>query len=511
MGMPPTADDTFANPVLPGFHPDPSVCRAGEVFYLVTSSFEYAPGIPIFSSVDLVEWTCIGHVLTRQSQLNLHDARASGGIYAPTIRWHRGTFFVTATNVSAGGHFIVYAHDPHGPWSDPVWVDQNGIDPSLFFEGDAVYFTSNVEPDVAGPHSAQAEFRRGIQQCLIDPISGNRLSPTRFLWEGTGGKYPEAPHLYRRGDFYYLVIAEGGTEYGHFSSVARSRSPWGPFEPSPHNPLLAHSGSANPIQAAGHADLVEVERDEWWLVCLGIRPRGSWYHHNLGRETFLAPVTWTRDGWPTVRDAQVRIAERRPRRPSRAHVPAPHHQWNSVRTPFDPAVFSTRPGWMSLPGRPPNLDDPHPSFLGRRQQHHNFSAAVKVDFDPRRVDDEAGLTVRMNESHHFEIAVVRRERTRRLTTRRRVGSLVQETVHGSIPDGDITLHVECADDSYTLGAATLDGPVSVTGEAVLLSSEVAGGFTGVYIGLYCTSQTDDGSTIAHFSDFDYAEKPCLCD
>ncbi|GAA4428676.1 glycoside hydrolase family 43 protein [Georgenia halophila] len=503
---------TFENPVLPGFHPDPSVCRVGDAFYLVTSSFEYFPGIPVFTSLNLVHWAPIGHVLDRAGQLDLRGARTSGGIYAPTIRWHGGMFFVTATNVSAGGHFIVHGEDPRGPWSDPVWVDQDGIDPSLFFEGDTVYFTSNVEADVAGPHVTDAEFERGIQQCLINPITGKRLSPTRFIWGGTGGKFPEAPHLYRRGGFYYLVIAEGGTEYGHFGSVARSRSPWGPFEPSPYNPLLSHSGSPNPVQAVGHADLVELDGDEWWLVCLGIRPRGNWYHHNLGRETFLAPVTWTSDGWPTVRHAQVQMREQRPRRlPSASPLPSPatHHEWNTVRTPLDPVVFSRRPNWLSLTGRPATLDELHPSFLGRRQQHSDFSSSAGVDFDPQEVGDEAGLVVRMSESHHFEIAVVRRGNTRVLMTRLRVGSIVQETVHGSIPDGLVTMHIDCVDDSYTLGAATLDGPVRVTGDAVLLSSEVAGGFTGVYIGIYCTSQTDGRATIAYFRDFKYYEMPRL--
>ncbi len=177
---------TFTNPVIPGFHPDPSICRVGGEYFLVTSSFEYFPGLPIFTSRDLVSWQPLGHVLDRESQLDLTRAPASGGIFAPTIRHHDGRFYVTATNVSDRGHFIVHAEDPAGPWSDPVWVDQNGIDPSLFFDEGHVYFTSNIEPDPAGPHVADPHFERGIQQSLVDPLTGAVLQEPRFIWGGTG-------------------------------------------------------------------------------------------------------------------------------------------------------------------------------------------------------------------------------------------------------------------------------------------------------------------------------------
>ncbi|MBN2174226.1 MAG: glycoside hydrolase family 43 protein, partial [Bacteroidales bacterium] len=190
---------TYKNPVIPGFHPDPSICKSGDNFYLVTSSFEYFPGVPIFRSKDLVNWEKIGHCLTRPSQLNLDKCRASGGIYAPTIRYHDGTFYMITTNVSGKGNFIVHTKDPAGEWSDPVWLKQGGIDPSLYFEDNKCYLTSN-------PANC-------IYLSEINPLTGEQLSESKAIWNGTGGRYPEAPHIYKKDGWYYLLISEGGTEY----------------------------------------------------------------------------------------------------------------------------------------------------------------------------------------------------------------------------------------------------------------------------------------------------------
>ncbi len=286
------------NPIIRGFNPDPSICRVGEDYYLVTSSFEYFPGVPIYHSRDLVNWRQIGHCLTRKSQLFLERAPSSGGIFAPTIRYHNGRFWMVTTNVGRqvdgrvvdGGNFYVSTDDPAGEWSEPIWVKQRGIDPSLYFENGKTYFTSN---GTAWAHS------RGLYQCEIDISTGEQLNDTVFLWTGTGGAYVEAPHLFKRGDYYYLMAAEGGTERGHMETIARSRTPYGPFESCPHNPILTHRSLQTLIQSTGHADFVEDPSGNWWAVFLGVRfPGGFW--SNLGRETFLAPVTWTADGWPVV-------------------------------------------------------------------------------------------------------------------------------------------------------------------------------------------------------------------
>ena len=238
----------FRNPIIPGFHPDPSIVRVGQDYYLVTSSFEFFPGVPIFHSRDLVHWRQIGHVLTRPSQLPLDGARASGGIFAPTLRYHDGTFYMITTNVTGGGNFYVTATDPAGPWSEPVWLKgQGGIDPSLLFDDDGtVYFASNG----GGPGASEG---RGIYLSTLDPKTGALASRPRLVWGGTGKRYPEGPHLYHVNGYYYLLIGEGGTEYGHMVSIGRSRSPWGPYEACPRGPILTHRDTEadQPIQGTG--------------------------------------------------------------------------------------------------------------------------------------------------------------------------------------------------------------------------------------------------------------------
>ncbi len=253
----------YQNPVIPGFYPDPSVCRVGEDYYLVTSTFQYFPGVPVFHSRDLVHWRQIGHCLTRASQLPLENASSYGGIYAPTIRYHDGVFYMITTNVNAGKHFIVSTSDPAGEWSEPVWIDQAGIDPSLLFDGDRVYFSWTM--------------RGAIYQAELDIGTGKLLTEPRLIWRGTGGRYPEAPHLYKIDGTYYLMVAEGGTENGHMETLARSSSPWGPFEPCPHNPILTHRNrGAHSIQGTGHADVVQAHDGSWWAVFLAFRQVGPY-------------------------------------------------------------------------------------------------------------------------------------------------------------------------------------------------------------------------------------------
>jgi xylan 1,4-beta-xylosidase len=270
-------------PVIPGFHPDPSVCRVGEYFYLVNSSFEYSPGVPLFRSRDLRDWTPLGHVLDRPEQLRVDGAGPFGGVYAPTLRHHDGQFWMITTNVSDGpGQLLVTATDPAGPWSDPVRVpDALGIDPDLAWDEDGSCWLTWSGEQPAGGH--------GIVQAQLDTGSGKLLTDPKGIWPGTGGKYPEGPHLYRRGSHWYLLIAEGGTERGHTVTIARGPAPDGPFEADPDNPFLTARSTDWPVQNTGHADLVERADGTWAVVFLGVRPWGttpSW--HVLGRETFAA-------------------------------------------------------------------------------------------------------------------------------------------------------------------------------------------------------------------------------
>lgn len=276
----------YRNPVLPGFHPDPSVCKVGDTFYLATSSFHYFPGIPIHQSRDLVHWELIGHGITSSEQLDLSGTPASRGLFAPTIREHGGRFYITCTEVDRLENFVIAADRPEGPWSVPLSLSQGGIDPSLFFDDDgAVYLCTGGD---------------GIALSVIDPDSGVILEGPKRVCYGSGGRWPEGPHLYKRGGLYYLLLAEGGTEYGHMATIFRAASPWGPWEGCPRNPILSHRDDAgSPIQCVGHGDIVEDSAGNSWLFCLGVRPIGPQLH-NLGRETFLAPIVWDESGWPVV-------------------------------------------------------------------------------------------------------------------------------------------------------------------------------------------------------------------
>jgi alpha-N-arabinofuranosidase len=496
------------NPILPGFHPDPSICRVGHDYYLATSSFEYFPGVPIFHSRDLVHWRALGHALTRKSQLNLDQAWISGGIYAPTLRYHDGLFYLTTTNIDDGGNFLVTARDPSGPWSDPVWINQPGIDPSLFWDDDGTcYYTT----------SSREDGRCRIAQSVIDPTTGTLLRPVRDLWEGTGGHGPEGPHLFKRDGFYYLLIAEGGTEWGHMATVARSRSPWGPWESCPHNPILTHRSTGEPIQCVGHADLVEDPQGNTWLVCLGVRPIGYHAVHILGRESFLAPVCW-KEGWPIAgRGGRLCLRQDLPALPPPHPWPqtatdpfsGPHlgPEWNFIRNPEAHRYsLALRPNTLTLFGGPQDLDNMFwPTWVGRRQQHLACLAAVTLDFQPTRPGEEAGLTVFQNYGHHYEIGLRRTAKGTECFTRRRIGSLVSVTSARPAASGPIRLEIRCDGQIYTLSASTEGGALAPldTGEARYLSTEVGGRFTGVYFALYAHGSGQNAEAPANFSAFTY--------
>lgn len=498
----------YRNPIVPGFHPDPSICRVGADFYLATSSFEYFPGVPIFHSRDLVHWRPIGHALTRPSQLPLTEKAASQGIYAPTLRHHNGRFYLITTLIPEVLNFFVWTTDPVGEWSDPVIVDQPGIDPSLCFDTDGRVYCTSQGP--GGAIQSEIEIETGRRKTLWQPI-----------WEGSGQISPEGPHLYRIGSYYYLFVAEGGTQYGHMVTVARSESPWGPFIPCPHNPILHHfnaRGGGNPIQGTGHADLVQAPDGSWWIVFLGFRPVNGRYHH-LGRETFLAPVQW-QDDWPVVynrgvvapvMDVPGPIPHPFPPEPTRDDFDEPRLRlcWNFLRNP-DPASTSltTRPGWLRLNGSRVTLDDiGSPTFVGRRQQHFQCRATTRLDFQPPKTGEEAGLTVFMNDRHHYDLFVTHRGSQRRVIVRKRVGDLIVEAANQTAPEGILLLKITADESAYRFWVGSETTPLQelATGETRYLSSEVAGGWTGVYLALFAQGRRHPCSVPADFDWFDYSE------
>jgi len=499
----------YKNPVLPGFYPDPSVCRAGNDFYLVTSSFEYFPGVPIFHSKDLVNWKQIGHCLHRNSQVDLRKAECFSGIYAPTIRYHNGIFYMTTTNTSGIKNFIVTAKSPEGPWSDPIPVAQEGIDPSLFFDDDGnVFYTTACG---------------GAFQSIIDIKTGKLLSEPKLIWKGTGGRFPEAPHLYKINEWYYLMLAEGGTGYEHMVTMARSKSPWGPFEPCCRNPVLSHRSTPNPIRATGHADIVYTG-EHWFAVFLGVRTFGYDDTHNIGRETFLTPIFWAEDGFPVFgNNGQVFLEMETPliveeqnlqinQRDDFDNEKLPFY-WNYLRNPDENLCsLKERRGFLRLIGSKDNLDDiASPAWLGRRQCHHNVNVLTCVEFQPENENEEAGLCVRKNEQHHYEIFITKRNGKISVALRKRIADLKVEVTSKPLPykmQKRCVLAIDADINNYVFSYGTDEKNLNILGKGITryLSSEVAGGFTGVYFAMYATGNGKPCKDPADFDWFEYKTK-----
>ena len=474
------------NPIIPGYHPDPSICRVGEDYYIVNSSFQYFPGVPVYHSKDLVNWDLIGNVLDRENQLPLENASSWGGIYATTIRYNEGLYYMVTTNVTKGGNFFVTAKDPAGPWSDPIFLKQGGIDPSFLFEDGHCYMVSN--PD-------------GIQLCEIDPVTGEQLTESKFLWDGTGGRYPEGPHIYKKDGWYYLLISEGGTEMGHNLTIARSKDIWGPYESNPSNPILTHfrkAGQGNHIQATGHGDFVEAPDGSWWIVFLGFRRFGGDFHH-LGRETFLAPVTWE-NGWPVVNGGNVIESEMSVPASWTAQAPKPKTWRQEFDEPLGPEwVYLQNPvfsryqlidGSLSLTGDGPLQENDHPTFVGVRQESPEISVETKVKLDSSA--GEAGLVAYQNYEGFASVSI---ERGRAILCLRLKAI---DTILGEMPlkGNEAVLRIISKDGN--MYDFEVNGRHLGSLNTSLLSSEVAGGFTGVTLGLFAVGST------ARFDYFDYS-------
>ena len=514
---------TFHNPILPGCYPDPSICRVGEDFYLVTSTFEYFPGLPIFHSRDLVHWHQVGHVLNRASQLPLAGIRSSGGLYAPTIRFSGGVFYVINTLVDGktqSGNFIVTATDPAGPWSDPVWLEAApGFDPSLFFDQDGRVWYTGTRMAVHSQYEGHTEI--WLQE--LDLAGMRLLGEPQALWDGALKRvvWAESPHIYKVDEYYYLLIAEAGTAYHHAVSVARSKTITGPYEPNRANPILTHRhlGLDYPIVGAGHADLVDTPSGEWWMVLLAMRPYGG-YFYNLGRETFLAPLRWE-DGWPVAcpGTGRVEFSYPVPALPEKTwpavpacddfDSPALALQWNSLRTPPEQFCSLTeRPGFLRLHLRLESLAEPaSPSFIGRRQQHIDFAAQTVLEFTPQNGHECAGLVLLQNDRFHFRLVVTRADGPVVRLVKRADG--IEETLaEQPIAGTRFHLKVEAHGQAYSFYCAPEPGawiPLAEVVDGRILSTPVAGGFLGTWIGMYASSNGLPGTNIVDFDSFTYTE------
>lgn len=513
-------ENRVSNPILPGFYPDPSICRVGEDYYLVTSTFAYFPGVPIFRSRDLVHWKQIGNILTRQEQLNLSDARHSGGIYAPTIRYHDGIFYMITTNVSHGGNFVVTASDPSGPWSDPYFIEgADGIDPSLFFDDDGrCYYTGTKERREGAAYYGDNEI--WVQE--LDMQSMKLIGESRALWHGAlrDAEWPEGPHLYKKDGRYYLLIAEGGTGHAHAVTVASGTNLKEPFTGFSCNPILTHRhlGQDYPIVNVGHGDLVETQNGEWYMVVLASRPYGG-YYRNLGRETFLVPVVWE-NGWPVVNKG-IGLVERSVKAPdlpsAPVEVPPEKIEFNLEQFPYhflflrNPVIsnysLSERKGCLRMKLAVERLTDPvSPCYVGIRQTGMSFIFEARMEFIPSSDNEEAGIAIVQSNSFHYRFIRTLRNRVKILQLIRCKNG--QEEVIAELQNEDqsrneagillrITAEKQDLRFSYSYDGRSYH-IVKAGVDARILSTDIAGGFVGNTMGLYCSGNGSDNSNYADY-------------
>lgn len=563
----------ITNPILPGCYPDPSICRVGDDYYLVTSTFEYLPGLPVFHSRDLAHWQQIGHVIDREGMLRYDGIGSSGGLYAPTIRYDAKSelFYVVCTLVdrdmnkdanAPAGNFIVTAKNPAGPWSDPIWLNKAGIDPSLFFDDDGRIWLHGTRLADPGEWHHQTEvWLQELNRDTLQPFGEEYI-----LWTGAlkGAVWAEGPHIYRidphnisrAGDsdsdsdsnsnndsdsgndadkqddaYYYLLSAEAGTEFHHAISIARAKTITGPYEGNRGNPVLTHRhlGRHYPVMGVGHADFTQGPDGSWWAVMLAMRLYGG-YHYNLGRETFLVPVAWE-DGWPVFAPGIGRV-------PTQVEVPfacpdpkhvgitavtasLPDFAINCVIPPTDlrwsalrhlPATVGTPNGdsWR-LPVRATTLSEPYtPAFLGIRQQHMDCAIRAQFDLNELAPGESAGIAVRQSEKDYATLLV-----TMPLPETGNNATIQLTHYQGAIPtviakrghkislnnDRFIELGIDIVGQDYQFGISAPitqlgakperrePAPLSLVGtvDGSTLDTAAAGGFLGLWLGIYATS------------------------
>lgn len=503
----------YRNPILSGYYPDPSVLRVGGDYYLINSSFTNFPGLPLFHSRDLVNWTQIANVISRPGQFDFKGLRSSRGIYAPDISHHNGIFYVVTTCVDCGGNVVLTATNPAGPWSDPVKLKTGGIDPSLFRDDDGkTYLVGNDAP----LEKPRYDGHRAIWVQEFDPATLSVKGERTLLVNGgvdiaARPSWIEGPHIFRRGQYYYLIAAEGGTGDKHSEVVFRATSVRGPFQPYQGNPILSQRkldrARPNPVTSAGHGKFVQTQDGQWWATFLATRPYQDGLY-NIGRETFLLPVTW-KDDWPIVLEDAMPIpfVAPRPTLPAQAQGQAQPalplsgdfsytdeftgarlaDQWIGVRTPLKP-FHRLEQGRLVLEpaGQLGDLDST-PAFVARRQQHHVAKVTTSLRFQPRQEGDRAGLVAYQSDASHLFYGLTRlgQRKVLALYVREKAAS---DTLLASVPLESEAVDLEIQMDGgrmrfgYTVGGVARVLRADV--DARFLSTAKAGGFTGTIIGPY---------------------------
>lgn len=539
------AEQVFRNPILPGGYPDPSICHDGEYWYVVNSTFEYFPGLPVHRSRDLVNWELVGHGLHRESQVtgavNLIDVQSDGGIHAPTIRCGNGRFTIITTNVylspdegaeTAFVNFVITAENAAGPWSEPHVINgAPGIDPDLFFNDDGRIW-------YVGTHSPENPAFPGEGEIWLQELDGNNWSlkgPRHLLWRGAcGGVWAEGPHLYKQDNRYYLMVAEGGTSFNHAVMIAVSDEITGPYQSNPRNPILSsrHLSYDYWVNSTGHADLFELPDGRWYMVLLGIRgdlDRRS----NMGRETHLVPVSWEREPfewktprhlWPVASPLSGRVERHYPLpfpdRPQAATAPFIDEfdgiqlglSWNFRRVPLaDAWSLRERPGYLRLYTRPQVIRERgRAALLGLRQTESEFTFEVAMEFDPSGTSSESGLMVFQKDDSYLGMLLSRQGSGHRLRLRfaergREVVTL-QESKLGDYT-GHIRLRLVSDQDQYRFSYASGDSKSFTEFAVAPADTLLSRGYTGSYLGLYSSGNGRDSDDFADFDRVHYAAHP----
>ena len=489
------------NPILPGFYPDPSVCAVGDDYYIVNSSFAYFPGLPIMHSKDLAHWEQIGNALDRSSQLPLKDAGVSRGLFAPTIRYYDGVYYIICTNVSYGGNFIVTAEDPKGPWSEPHYLeDADGIDPSLFFDDDGKCYYIGTHPN---PDGCQYDGDWYIYISEVDIKNFKLTGEKKNVWNGAmkGIHWPEGPHLYKIGDYYYIIHAEGGTGPEHAICCARSKTVFGPYENNFKNPIFTHRhlGKRYPIKYVGHGDLFQAANGEYFMVMLAVRPTKGLT--TMGRETFLARV-YFEDEWPLVNPGVGMLTEEintnlpefvpecdqtltpgSDKHYEFGKMDALTHSFMTLRNPEDNLYFFNENGLNIL------CSKDRVSYICLRQDAHVFEAVAVLRTDQLYNGARAGIVLFQNSEYHLRLEYAGCKGTVILTEDGKEEKLSSVLV----AEDTVTLFMSVKGlscDIY-IGTGNKVEPLIKNCDISSLSTEVAGGFVGCTFGMYATGMGMD--------------------
>jgi xylan 1,4-beta-xylosidase len=534
------------NPILPGFNPDPSICRVGEDYYIATSTFEWFPGVQIHHSRDLVHWRLLTRPLVRASQLDMRGDPDSCGVWAPCLSHDGERFHLIYTDVkrygrtTVGGasgaslrdfhNYLVTCDTIDGDWSDPVYINSSGFDPSLFHDDDGRKWFANQLWD----HRPGRNRFAGIVLQEYSPEERRLVGERVNIFAGTPLGLTEAPHLYKRGGYYYLITAEGGTGWNHAVTMARSRDLLGPYELHPDTYVLSSRTRPDaPLMRAGHADMVDTPAGETWMAYLCGRPLRNRGRCVLGRETALQPMRWADDGWLYTLDGQgIPMLEAPapdlpahpwPETPARADFDGPDlpidFQW--LRTPEPEVIFSLAacPGHLRLYGRETIGSQFVQALVARRQQAFCYSASCAMDFEPAHFQQAAGLVAYYNSAKFHYLHVTHDDAVGRHI---RVMSALPDSPQADaftapipIPAGRIELRAE-VDEERLRFAFRLEGAdwtwLPEQFDASILSDEATQpgmpNFTGAFVGLACQDMSGTGSH-ADFDWFEYRERDYL--